>query len=672
MPTAPTTCPLDCGDACGVLVESDSAGRFVSLGGNRAHGYSRGTLCTKTSWYGEVLTSPERLTTPLVRDGAGELVPASWDEAVQRIARRVSRTSGERILAAWYGGSMGLVARKFPLRAMHALGATRVDGGLCDNTASAGWEAVLGPLIGADLETADRSDLVLLWGCDMTRTLQHLQPALQRLVKRGVPVLAIDVYRTDTIRAIERWGSSGRGYLVHPGSDAALALGLTRLAFERGWADRAFLERECHGGKEFEAHVMGAHDLEASARACGLEAGALVEIAARLARAENPLIKTGVGWTRRRNGGMSMRAVCSMAAVFGRARHVHYESAGAFDLAETAVERPDLRPPGAPARVVTHVQLGGELESGRYDVLFVWGHNPVVVCPDAHRVRAGMQREDLFSVVHEQFLTETAALADVVLPATMFPEHADVYRSYGHRRAQYARPACKAPPGPRSNVHAFGTIARALGLPAECRETDPERVCEELLAASADRFGPGDLERLRAGEPVKLTPPAPPAGKLWDTPSGKVELVSSACAALGQPSMATWVPDDACGDGGRAFWLVCAPSRFTHNSTFMHSARHVRREGTPRARLNPDDARDLGLADGDACVLENQRGRVTLIVRATADVPRGMVRVDGLPRSEDTPERAGINCLVSPRVSDLGNGNVLYSTRVDVLPTNPG
>lgn len=661
MPKTPATCPLDCPDACGVQVESDDRGRLLALRGHPDHGWSRGTLCGKTALYGELVESPSRLTTPLARrngDKRAALEPVSWEAAVARIAERVGPLSGERILAASYAGSMGIVARKFPLRTMHALGAALVDGGLCDNTATAGYELVLGRPVGLDLEELDDVDLAVLWGCDMVRTVQHLQPAIQALCKRGVPVRVIDVYQSDTVRAVERWG--GRGLLVRPGTDAALALGLARLAFERGDADREFLARECLGAEAFERHVRAAHDLGWTARTTGLDGAAIEELAERLGAARRPLIKTGVGFTRRRNGGSSMRAVCSLAAVLGQADRVHYESFATFSLAEHVIERPDLRPSDTPLVKVQHVALGRELESGRYGALFVWGHNPAVTCPDARRVRAGLAREDVFVVVHEQFLTESAALADVVLPATMFLEHSDVYRSYGHRRLHWTRAALRPPLGPKCNVDAFGLIARALSLPPACFEPSAEELCEELLAASRERIGARGVARVRAGLFWKMTPPA---GR--GTPSGQVELESAAAAAQGQPPLASYVPDDACGLEG-AFALLSAPSKFTHNSTYSHSPRHLARWGRPHVLLHPDDARAIGLVEGEPATLSNRHGRLTLPAQISATLPRGMVRVDGLPRAADAPEGVGVNALVPPDVSDLGDGNVLYSTRVDV------
>ena len=660
MPTTVSTCPLDCADACGVLIEADDDGRFVSLRGNPGHGYSRGVLCGKTARYGELVDSEARLLEPLIRDGDG-FRSATWDEALGLIAERVKPLTGERILAAAYAGSMGLVSRNFPMRTMHALGATVTDGGLCDNSAEEGFANVLGRVVGADLEEAGDSDCVILWGCDMKRTLQHFQPTVQRLAKAGVPVFAVDIWRTDTIEALEKWG--GTGVLVKPGTDAMLALAIARLAFERGYVDRAFLERECLGGAEFEAHVLAGHDLATASEVCGVAPEMIERLAEQMGRANKLVLKTGVGFARRVHGAMSMRAVCAAASVMGKADSVHFESAGCFDLPKEVIERPDLRPAGAPARVIHHVSMGRELEHGAFDAVFIWGHNPAVTCPDETRVRAGLARDDVFVVVHEHFMTETAKLADVVLPATMFMEHADLYRSYGHRRMQLSAKATNAPGETRSNVQTFAAIGRALDLPRECWDATHESLCEELLEAAAERLGPEGLAAVRAGEPWKVTP-NPERG----TPSGKVELLSAAAAELGQPALPTYLPDEGAGGavGDRPFWLTSAPSVHTHNSTFSHSARHTKRLGRSTVAVNPDDARELGLADDAPTTLSNSFGRITLPAALDARMPRGMVRVDGLPLATQTPEGVGINVLVSDERTDLGDNNIQFSTRVDV------
>jgi anaerobic selenocysteine-containing dehydrogenase len=449
---------------------------------------------------------------------------------------------------------------------------------------------------------------------------------------------------------------------VRPGTDAALALCLARLCFERGYADRAFSSERCVGAQEFEQHVRAAHDLAWCARTTGLAAADIEMLAELLGRRREWLLKTGVGFGRRRNGAMSMRALCSLVAVLGKPERIHYESFACFALANHVIERPDLRPAGARADVIQQTKTGRELMSGRFSAVFVWGHNPAAVCPEADLVRAGLARSDVFTVVHEHFLTDSAQLADVVLPATMFPEHSDLYRSYGHRRLRLARRALQPARETRSNVDAFAAIARALELPRETWDVTSDGLVDELVNASTSDWSDADRAALRRGEAVKQSP----RGRAGDgTPSGKVELVSAAAQRLGQPAMASYVADDAAGTTGE-FWLVCAPSVHTHNSTFSYSARHRRRRGSARVVMHPSDAQRLGLADRAPVTLSNRHGRVTLALELSSNVATGIVRVDGIPIASDTPEGTSINALVSGEVSDMGDSNTLYSTRVDV------
>ena len=653
-----TTCPLDCPDACGVLAEVDARGRLVRLAGNPAHGYSRGVLCSKTALYHEVQNSPDRLTTPLIAVRPGDFQPASWEQALDVIAERLAEVPGERILGLSYGGNMGLVSRRYPLRVMHALGATLHDGGICDTTGEAGYRCVLGDCIGPDLDRTEECDAAVLWGVDVARTVQHLQPALQRMAQRGDPVIAIDVYHTDTLRAIERWG--GRAFVVRPGSDGALALALAKQAFEEGVVDRERLERECVGAAEFEASLVDAPDLGNASEITGLSVDAMRELLGVLLAARTPLIKTGIGWTRRRKGGLAMRAVCSLAAVLGHSERVHYESADIFELAEHVLERSDLRPPGARPERAHHVQVGRDLLEGRYSAVFVWNHNPAVTLPDSRAVRRGLARDDVFVVVHEHFMTETAQYADVVLPAATFLEQTDVYRSFGHRWMQVSHRVLVPPGEARGNVAAFSAVACRLGLAREVWDVDDNGLMLELLDASRPRLGDGDVARLLAGEPVKLEPRP---DRARGTPSGKIELASAAAAALGLPLVARYEPDDANGDDG-PFWLVTAPSRATHNSTFTHSGRHLARRGRHSCHVHPKDASRLGLQAGDAVRIISPRATITLPVNPSNDVPPGVVVVHGLPRSSDVPEGIGVNALASSELSDMGSGNVHYSTRV--------
>lgn len=656
-----TTCPLDCPDACGAIVETDEAGRFTRLRGNPAHSWSRGVLCGKTAIYHELAASPERLRAPLVRSGAG-FVEVSWERALGAVADGLARVRGEELLALHYAGHMGLVHRRYPLRVLNALGATDTDGTICDSASFEGYRLVLGHVVGPDLEDVVEADLLVLWGCDARRTVQHLMPRVQELCRRGVPVLVVDVYRTDTVEQVERWG--GRGLIVEPGTDAALALGLVELAFERGHADLGFLREHCTGAAELRAEVAGRYPLAEVARITGLAPEEVSELADRLGRARRAWIKTGVGWNRRRNGGMGMRAVASMAVVYGHAERFHFESSDHFGIDESAIVQPWRRPAGAP-EPVSQVGLGRELAAGRFRAAVVWGHNPAVTLPDSRRVREGLARDDLFLVVHELVMTETARHADVVLPATALPEHTDVYRSYGHRVMQVGRAAVAPPADQRSNVDAFRALAERLGLAEDVwAGVSEDALVEELLEANRARFTDDELARLRAGEPVKL---APRTFADRGTPSGRIELASEAERAQGRPAVAEYVQDDAAGGTGR-FWLVSAPSVATHNSTYLRSRRHALRAGPPRFRIHPDDAAELGLSAGSGARLSNEQGSLTLAVELSEALARGVVSVDGFPDPELVPEGLSSNALTSGAVSDLGGGSVMYSAKVDVTP----
>ena len=657
MTTFSGTCPLDCPDACGLLIEIDESGQLRRLKGDPDHPYTRGFLCGKTARFHELVHSGTRLTTPLIRSGSG-LEPASWEHAIGVIADRLERTDGEQILPLYYAGNQGLVARKFPMRMMHALGAGGLCGGICSSVGDAGYRQVLGDVIGPDVEEAADADLLVLWGVDVARTWQHLLPIVKELCARSVPVVVTDIYRSETMRLVEGWG--GTGLILQPGSDAALALGLCRLAFEHGLADREFLARECVGAPELEAHVMGQLDLADTCRATGLGEGQVLELLDLLGRSRRPFFKTGTGWTRRTRGGTAMRAVCSLAAVIGHADRVLYESADHFALASELIDRPELRGDRADPSRCEHAALGQELCDGRYETAFVWGHNPAVTLPDSARVRAGLARDDLFLVVHELVMTETALLADVVLPACFFFEQTDLYRSYGHRYLQLARQAAPPPPGPRSNLRAFASIARALQLPAITWDVTEESVIEEVLAASRDRIGDGNLDRLRAGERVKLPPRV---RSDWGTPSGKVELASPSAAQANQEEVPSWVGEQP----SRELWLCAAPSVATHNSTYFASERHMARAGRPCCWIHPELAVMKQIAEGDPVRLDSDHGSLTLAARLTDDVPPTMVRVDGMPRPADCSEGYGVNVLVGPAISDLGHCATFYSTSVDLV-----
>lgn len=666
-----TACPLDCPDTCGAIVERDSAGQLVRLRGNKDHAWSRGSLCGKTAVYHELVNAPNRLRVPLIRRASG-FEEATWDEAIGHIVSRMDGIDGVDVLALYYAGNMGLVQRKFPLRLMHALGASFHDNGVCDATAEVGFQTVMGRSVGPDLdEEGDpaRCDLFLLWGSDAKRTTPHLMQRLKRLCDGGVPVYAIDIYRTETIAKVEEWG--GHGLIVHPGSDAALALGLASRAFEERAADLEFLKEHCVGAAEFRAEVTGAWPMTRIAECTGLTEEAIKALSDALHAAKKPLWKAGIGFARRRNGGESMRAIASLAATLGHSDRLFFQTGDHFGLDDSPIVRPDVR--SAPLLApVSQVGLGPTLDEGAYRAAFVWGHNPAATLPDSARVRRGLMRDDLFLVVHELFMTETAQLADVVLPATAFTEHSDVFRSYGHRTLQVSWRSTKAPADQKSNVQCFSALGRALGFvgdgafPDERQgpifEVEEDVVVGDFLAVNRKRFTSDEYHAALKGEPVKLLP------RVFEdrgTPSGRIELVSEAAERAGAPRVATYLPDDGAGMGG-TFQLISAPSSATHNSTYLHVPRHRERLGIPLAYLHPTDASVAGIEDGGGVRVSSEFGAITLTARLDEELPRKTVRIDGFLNESLVPEGIGVNALTSPEVSDLGGGNVLYSNRVEI------
>ncbi len=657
-----SACFFDCPDACGMLVETDAQGAFVRLKGQPEHPWSAGTLCSKTSLYGDVVMAENRLITPLIRDGQGDLQPASWDEALELIGRKLKFLPGERILGLGYGGNMGVLSRKFPERILNAMGALLTDGTICDATAEVGYRTVLGRTIGFDLQQASSCDVIVLWGCDVLRTMSHLLPRLKAALKNGARLVAVDIVQSETLQWVA--GKGGMALRIQPGTDAALALALSDMAFQDRAADLAFLKKECVGGAEFRAHVAGRVSLSRAAEITGLTEEAIQALADCLHAAQKPMFKLGIGWSRRRFGGMGVRAVCSYAAVIGAAEGVFWESGDHFAMDLTSADGSGLRPEGASDEVVHHVQVGREMETGRFGATLVWNHNPAVTVPDSSAVRRGLAREDNFVVVHELFMTATARLADVVLPATSSLEQFDLLRSYGQRVLNFVAPALEPRGQCRSNFDTFAAIGKAVGLPESVWGGTDKEFCTSLLQTNRERFTDGEWSRLIDHNPVELHAQDHSG---WGTPSGKVELFSQAAEDAGLPAMADYLVDDGGGRSG-AFWLLPSPSKATHNSTFLHSARHLARLGKPTLSMNPEDADQAGLHSGQAIRVHNELSSLSLTLDIQGFVPPGAVHISGFLDETQVPEGRNVNHLVCSDLNDMGDGSTLFSTRVFVSP----
>jgi anaerobic selenocysteine-containing dehydrogenase len=658
-----STCPYDCPDACGLLAEVED-GRVVAVRGNPDHGYSQGTLCPKMVHYERTVNYADRLLVPQVRagpKGAGQFRRVTWEEALATIAARLravaSEHGGQAILPYSYAGTMGVVQKNAGHAFFHALGASRLDRTICSPAKNAGLEAILGATPGCHPEEARRASLIVLWGTNAVATNLHFLSIVKEARRGGAEVWLVDTHQTATSAVVDKT------IVVRPGSDGALALGLMHLLEREGLAAEAFLASEAIGWEALKARVLPEHGPSRTAALTGLGEAELLDLARRLGAARAPFIRMGEGFTRYGNGAMTVRCVTCLAAVAGCFSKPDAgclgdtSSSAAFDL--SLLQREDLQP--GPTRLVNMVRLGHALEQltdPPVKALFVYGTNPAAVAPDQEAVLRGLSRADLFTVVHERFLTDTARYADVLLPATTSLEHSDLYRSYGHYFIQRAR-AAVAPSGEAlPNWELFRRLAGACGLSGEPWGWSADEVIDRLLDVPSPWRQGLDRAALDAGRPVRLTLPP---GPRWRTPSGKLEIENP----RHPESLPRWRPCHA-ETGALPLRLQTTPALYSLNSTFMDRSDLAPKRGPLRVRLAPADAAARGLADGDRAVAFNELGEVPLRVQVTESVPAGVAVVEGVHWHRDTEGGRNINVLTSQRLTDEAGGSTFYDNRIDV------
>jgi len=661
-----SACPYDCPDCCGLLVEVEG-GRAVAVRGDPDHPWSQGTLCPKMNRYEATVHAPSRLTTPLLRDGpkgSGRFRPTSWDEAVALIASRwkalIAEHGAECILPYSYAGTMGLVQRNAGHAFFHALGASRLDRTICSPAKGAAWKAVMGDTAGMDPEEATESDLLVLWGLDAVATNIHFVARAKAARARGARIVLVETYRTPTARLADEV------LLAKPGSDGALALGLMHVLDRDGLVDRAFVEAHVQGYEELRRRVLPEWTPERTAAATGVAAERVEALARALGAARAPFLRVGNGLSRHGNGSMNLRAIACIPALIGawarRGGGVMFDSSSSKAFDTSVVTREDLQP--RPTRLVNMNQLGHaltELDGPRVMSLYVYHSNPAAVTPDQNRVLAGLLREDLFTVVHERFLTDTARHADVVLPATSSLESDDLFRSYGQYVVQRTRPVVAPVGEAKPNWDVFQLLARAMGLSDPFFQLSASDLVDRLLEPPSPWREGIDRAALDEGRPVSLR--LPPDAKLrFRTPSGKIEILNPRLAhplPIALPSHADASP--------LPLRLMTAPSLYGLNSSFLQERADLQAKAGPMAlRMSPADAGARGLAHGDRVLAWNERGEVVFTLEVTDDVPPGVVVAPGVRRLEDALGTRTVNALTSQRLTDEGAGSTFYDTAVDV------
>ena len=702
--TVHAVCSHDCPDSCGVLVTIDESGRATKLRGDPSHPVTRGFLCAKVTKYLDRVYSPDRLLYPMRRRAGVAKGPLphrgeaefferiSWDEALDTIAARLKETAEkygpESILPYSYAGTIGVLGYgSMDRRFFHRLGASQLDRTICAQTGGEALKSVYGRKVGTDTEAFRHAKLIIAWAANIHGNNVHLWPFVEEARQNGAKLIVIDPFATRTARAAD-WHLR-----IHPGGDSALALGMMHILVRDGLYDRAYVERWTHGFDQLRERVAK-YTPEFVASVSGIAVADIERLAQEYATTQPAVIRLNYGVQRSDNGGAAVRAICMLPALTGAWKHygggLQLSTSQAFRFDHAALERPDLMlasPLGRPARVVNMSLLGQALtELGRQPedgpavhALFVYNSNPAAVAPDQSSVLRGMARADLFTVVHEQFFTDTADYADVVLPATTFFEHKDVQGAYGHYYAQLSEQAIEPLGEARSNVTLFSELAQRMGFTEPCfRDTHDDLIAQAL--GSGDEWLAGiTAESLHeAGGAIRLRFPGEQEGLRFQpfaegpfaTPSGKIELYSETLAAQGVdplPEFRAAAESRHTATGEYPLEFLPRKADNLLNSTFANLPAHQALEGAHRGALeiHADDARARGIADGDAVDVFNDRGTLRLRAHVNGSVAPGVVaaRLGWNKLSEDGNN---VNLLTSQRLNDLGGGPVFYSVLVEV------
>jgi anaerobic selenocysteine-containing dehydrogenase len=669
--TVRVVCGHDCPDMCSLLAHVED-GRVVRVEGDPDQPFTAGFACAKVNRDAELVHSPERIATPLRRVGAkgeGRFTPITWDAALDEITSRwqsiIAESGPLALLGYCYSANQGLMNRGLPNGLFHAMGTSRLWAGtVCDSCMDAAWEATVGAIGGADPESVVESDLVICWGADLFATNVHFWAKLEEARKRGVRFVVIDPRRTRSAQNAD-WHIP-----IRIGTDAALALGIMHVLVRDNLCDRDYIARHTLGFDCVEREVLPRFTPDHVASITGMTVADVERLAAMYGAAKKSLIRLGWGMTRFTYGGQALRTVALLPGVtgaYGRYGGGALNGTNAsFELNYNAVRKPSGP---AATRTINHNRLGEallELNDPPIRALFIAANNPAVTCPDTTKTRRGLAREDLFTVVHDPFLTTTARYADIVLPAATYLESEDFFRAYGTYYMQYSNRAVPPQGEAWSNLKLAQTLAERMGLTDPVFRMSQPEILRELFRGATGPVAAFDPDALRDAGPVSI---ATKSAQQFRTPSGKLEFYSKALAKQGLPPMPDWQPDPVQAIEG-ARWplrLLTGPGYFLSHTAFSGVAFLRQREGKPYCVLHPADATARNLRDGEPVRLVNDRGTVGLTLRVRDEVQPGVVLVPG-QRSDNETVGGTVNMLCSDAFTDMGEGATYQSTWLDVRP----
>lgn len=675
-PFLPTACPHDCPSTCALEVERLAPDRIGKVRGAAANSYTAGVICAKVSRYAERVHSPDRLKTPLLRTGpkgSGQWKEIGWDEALDRIADQflsAEKTFGaEAVWPLYYAGTMGLVQRGGIQRLRHAKGYSRQTSTVCDTPANMGWLAGYGDIRGADPREMADSDLIVNWGGNPVATQVNVMTHISRARKgRGAKLVTIDPYRTGTAEV------SDLHLMLRPGTDGALACAAMHVLFRDGFADRDYLARLTAEPERFEAH-LASRTPEWAAAITGLTVAEIEGFARLYGSTPRSFLRLGYGLSRSHNGAAQMHAASCLPIVTGSWRHKGggglYCSSGIYSIDRTLSEGLDRLDKSV--RSFDQSRIGAVLTGDPRDLtsgppvkaMLIQNTNPAAICPDSNRVRQGFLRDDLFVAVHEQFMTDTAQLADLVIPATTFLEHDDLYRGGGQMHILIGRKVIEPQFEARENHWVISEIARRVGADHPGFAMTALEIIDAMLKTS----DLGDAATLTEERWIDAQPDFETShflnGFAW--PDGKFRFAPD-WAALGpyggMPELPDHMPPARDANAEHPFRLVTAPARQFLNTSFGETVSSQRKEGRPTALIHPDDLTALALTDGAPVRLGNDQGSVVVHATPFAGVPRGVVIVEGIWPNTAFVEGMGINSLTSPEPIPPAGGAAFHDTAV--------
>ena len=672
-----SACPHDCPSTCALEVEKLDSHHIGRIRGAAANSYTAGVICEKVARYAERVHHPDRLTQPLKRKGAkggGEFTPLSWESALDEVAEQFMRAAQhlgtETVWPLFYAGTMGLVQRDGIERLRHVMRYSRQHSTICNTLVDAGWLAGVGAKMGPDPREMAESDLIIVWGSNPASTQVNVMTHVAQARRvRKARLIVVDPYRTSTARVADTH------LMLKPGTDGALACAIMHILFRDGYADREYMRKHADVPAELETHLASRTPRWAAA-ITGLPVAEIEKVAKLYGTTQRAFIRVGFGFSRSRNGSANVHAVACLATVGGKWPHrgggTFYSNGDIYKINDSLIKGTDCTDQSI--RVLDQSRAGPILIGDKTDLgagppitaMLIQNMNPAVVCPDSKAVRAGFMRDDLFVCVHEQFMTDTARLADIVLPATTFLEHDDMYRAGGHSFFQVTRKVIEPYAEARENHYVICELAKRLGAEHRGFNMSTWEIIEETLKLSGypnaatlyhdhwlDRQPDFDQAHFINGFPHR-------DGKFHFKP----DWTARGKYHAQMPALPDHMESIECADERHPFRLVTAPARTYLNSTFTETPTSRKREQWPTALIHPTDCVELGIATGDRVEIGNARNTIIVHAKAFDGVQRSVIIIESIWPNSAFEGGIGVNSLIGADPGAPNGGAVFHDSAV--------